>query len=168
MTRYAGREQTLSTNSARVSELVGMAAQDMALVNGGEKIPLSDLKRIREAASAYLDKCAMSGTLPSVRGCAAAIGVTRQALYTAARRNPDGELSQWLEDFSDICGELTMQAALEGVVAAVPAIFTAKARYGWREPAAQVELGRIDPLGPDETNERLLEKYAMYANLDEE
>lgn len=25
-----------------------------------------------------------------------------------------------------------------------------------------------DPLGPDETNERLLEKYAMYANLDEE
>ena len=145
-----------------------MAAKDIALVNKGEKIPLSDLKRIREAASEYLQACSLSGVLPTVRGVAARLGVTRQALYQEARRNPDGELSQWLEDFSDTCGELTMQAALEGTVAAVPAIFVAKARYQWREPAAQVELGRIDPLGPDETNERLLEKYAMYANLDEE
>ena len=52
-----------------------------------------------------------------------------------------------------------MTAAIHGTVSAIPAIFTAKSRYGWREPAAQVEIGRIESIP---TNEELMEKYERY------
>ena len=145
-TKYGGRDQTLSVNAARVSALVDAAADDMALVNKGEKVSLSDIARIQATAEGYLRDCSVAGVLPTVRGCAAKLGVSRQSLYDRANRHPNSEFSRWLEDFSDLCGELTMQAALEGTVAAVPAIFVAKSRYQWREAPAQIELGPINPL----------------------
>ena len=163
--RYAGRSQTLSENAARVSTLVSMAASDMERATGGEKIPLNDLDRVRETSTAYLRECADNGVLPTVRGCAARLGCSRQALYDIVKRRPDGEFARWLEDFSDVCGELTMAAALEGTVAAVPAIFTAKARYSWREAPAQLEVGPINPLTgtsgePGELADAIAAKYS--------
>jgi hypothetical protein len=165
--RYTGRDQTLSVNTSRISALVDQAADEMALAAEGEKVPLDDIARIKEASEKYLRTCAAQGTLPTVRGVAAQLGYTRQGLYFRAKSHPESEFANWLEDFSDACAELTMAAALEGSVAAVPAIFVTKARYQWREPAAQVELGRIDPLGPEVSNEALAAKYEAYMNLDE-
>lgn len=162
--KYTGRAQTMSTNTARASELVSMAADDMELVNsGGQKIPLSDVKRIREIAAEFFRECADRGTMPNVRGLAARLGCTRQALYYQAKQHPDSDFARWLEDFSDACGEVMMAAAVEGVISPVPAIFTAKARYQWRDTIT-IETPSRDPLGPqidpDALAEQLAEKYA--------
>ena len=157
--RYEGRDQTLSANAARVSSLVEMAADDMALTNG-EKVPLSDAQKVRTYGEKYLRECATNAVLPTVRGCAAKLGVTRQALYFFAGKHPNSEFAHWLEDFSDLCGELTMQAAMEGSVAAIPAIFVAKSRYQWREAPAQIEFGRMDrepDVDEDELRKRIIE-----------
>ena len=123
------------------------------------KTPLRDLERVREVATEYLAECAQTGTMPTVRGCAARLGVTRYALYDYAKHHAGSEFSAWLEDFSDACGEVMMAAAMQGSVSPVPAIFTAKARHGWREAPLQVEFGRLDPqaeVDEDELRQRIM------------
>lgn len=117
----------------------------MANDTSREKVPLGDIKRVRQTASAYLTECAETGTMPTVRGCAARLGLTRGAIYDYVRKHPGGELAKWLEDFSDVCGEVMMTAAMQGTVSPVPAIFVAKSRYSWREAPVQIELGKTEP-----------------------
>ena len=162
---YKGKQQTIAANTARVSEIVKSVADDMERTRTGEKVPLSDMERIKAIATDYMRECAATGNLPSVRGCAARLGVSRQSLYDYRRSHENSAFSKWLEDFSDVCGETMMAAALEGAVAPVPAIFVAKSRYKWRETPQQVELGRIDPLlsdnnrSADEIAAEIAEKY---------
>jgi len=163
--RYTGRNQTLTSNAERVSALVEMAAEGMTKANSTEKVPLSDMARVRSTAEAYVRSCSLIGTLPTVRGCASMMGLSRQALYDAAKQRPGSEFSKWLEDFSDMCGELTMQAAMEGTVAAVPAIFVAKSRYGFREEPTRLEIGRIDSITGSDTQEAAIEIATKYAEL---
>lgn len=159
--QYSGRQQTISANTSALCELVAQAADELRLAIRGEKVPLCDLERVQQRAEAYLEKCAKIGTLPTVRGMASRLGVSRQALYDYAQRHPGSGFDLWLKDFSDLCGELTMQAALAGTVSAIPAIFTCKARFGWKEPAARVELGAASPLGDLTPTDELMQKYSF-------
>ena len=165
--KYAGKGQTLQANTTRVSELLGAVADDMERTRTGEKVPLSDLERVKSVAAAYMRECAVTGKLPSVRGCAARLGVSRQSLYDYRKAHENSAFSKWLEDFSDLCGEVMMQAAVEGAVQAVPAIFIAKSRYQWREAPQQIELGRINPLAEDgrDTDEIAVEIASKYREL---
>lgn len=155
---YAGREQTISVNSARTSQIVGRAADEMARANAIEKIPLSDLARVKESAEAYLDECQKSGFLPTVRGMAARLGLSRNSVYDYQRHHPDSEFSKFLDDFSDLCAELTISAALEGSANPVVAIFLAKARANWRD-SITIETPVHDPLGPKVSVEEIMERY---------
>lgn len=155
LTQYAGRGQTLATNAARTAAIVGNVAREMAMVNSGDKIPLKNLELVKEAALNYLRTCAETGTLPTVRGCAAWCGVTRGAFYEYGRNHP--EFQSWLESFSDICAEVLMQSALEGTSAAVPAIFVCKSRYGWKE---NEEPQLKDDALPKRDVKEIIEKYA--------
>ena len=158
---YGGKGQTMEINARGVSAIVADTAANMRLSFTGERVPLNDIRRVIDTATDYLDVCAQAGILPTVRGVAAYLGLSRQALYDAAARNPDGALAKWLEDFSDVCGEAVMQAAMAGVVAPVPAIFTTKARYGWREPPAQYEIAakQVGPLGEEADPSEIAAKY---------
>ena len=149
---YGGKEQTLAATVARVSSIVGSAADDLERTTSGEKVPLNDDQRVQEVTLKYLRECSTLGVLPTVRGVAARLGVSRQALYDHNKRHPGSTFAKWLEDFSDLCGELTAQAAIEGVAAAVPSIFVLKSRYSWREAPAQLEIGRLNPLNEDGRN----------------
>lgn len=165
--KYGGRTQTLTENTARVSALVSMAAEDMQRANTGEKVPLGDLERVSAVSLDYLRECSENGTLPTVRGCAARLGVSRIALYEYAKAHPNGGFSKWLEDYSDFCGEICAAAALEGTISAVPAIFVLKSRFQWREAPAQLELGRIDPMANDgrDADELAAEIATKYGEL---
>ncbi len=156
---YTGREQTMSANTEKNAEIIATAAREMHLSTRPEKVSLRDIDRVKSVSVEYLDECAATGVLPTVRGVAARLGISRTAIYNYAGDHPGTEFSKWLEDFSDLCGEITMTAAIHGTVAAIPAIFVAKSRYQWREPAAQVEIGRIESIP---TNEELMEKYERY------
>lgn len=163
-----GREQALTANASKVGDIVAQAAYGMSLAKGGEKAPLSDMNRVKDYAQAYLTECAEKGTLPTVRGCAARLGVTRNAFYDRAKRHPNSEFALWLEDFSDLCGEVMMQAALEGTVSPVPAIFIAKSRYHWREAPQQIEFGRIGQMGAEPDEYELRRRIAGDVVLDED
>ncbi len=165
---YAGRNQTLTANTEQNAQLIAQAAREMAMTNDAsrEKVPLRDLERVKRTASAYLDECAQTGTMPTVRGCAARLGVTRFALYDFERHHPGSEFSAWLQDFSDMCGEVMMAAAMQGSVSPVPAIFTAKARYSWREAPVQVELQASNAIGPTLSEEELRKRIVEDVVID--
>ena len=158
--QYAGRSQTVAANVARASELISVAAQELRLADRPEKVPLKDLERVKKTATAYVDECAASGVLPTVRGVAARLGVSRRAIYDYAAHHKGSEFDGWLQDFSDLCAELIMNLANEGVIAAVPAIFVTKARYGWRDQPVQIEVVQNNPLGPTVDPEDIATKYA--------
>lgn len=167
--RYQGRGQTLEANQGAIAQIMGRAADELARANAAEKIPLARLDKIKEVAAAYLDECAEKGMLPTVRGCAARCGLSRFAFYGYQREHPESEFALWLEDFSDLCAEITMQAAAMGAVKEVSAIFIAKARAGWREQPTQLELMPFDNrrrYGQSMSTEELAEKYSTLIELD--
>ena len=159
-TKYQGRSQTQLANTDGIGALMETAAAEYASSNSGRQIPLSDLNAVKQAAVDYMRECAERGALPSVRGIAARLGCTRQALYQHAKRQPGGGFALWLEDFSDACAEATMAAAMAGNVREVSAIFTAKARYQWREAPQQIEIGQLNPLTDSQTTTEIAARYA--------
>ncbi len=160
---YRGRAQTLATNADCVGRISARAADELIRANATEKVPLHRLDKIKEVAIEYLKECSETGLPPSVRGVAARLGLSRGALYDYKRHHPDGEFSAWLDDFSDLCAEIVMQAAVMGAYKEASAIFTAKARASWAE-VAQVELtySNKQRFGEGLTTEEIAEKYAAY------
>lgn len=160
--KYAGRTQTIAANSDSISDIVSRAALDMARAQSVEKVSLQDVDRIRKVGLEYLNQCAELGCLPSVRGVASRIGTTRQAIYDYASNHVGGALDLWLRDFSDICAELTMEAAMAGSIKEVSAIFTTKSRFGWRD-TDRIEIGQIPTLidrdNAEETAKLIAAKY---------
>ena len=144
VTRYAGREQTQLANADGVGALVARTALEYELAGGADKVPLNDIAAIRRTATEYLQSCADAGVLPTVRGVASRLGDSRAGLYDHAKKRPGGAFDEWLQDFSDCCAEATMQAAMTGNVKEVSAIFTTKARFGWKELPTQIELGPLN------------------------
>ena len=133
ITKYSGRNQTLAANADSITEIVTRAAKDAERMNHGERISLEDVDRIQEISVKYLHEAAAGGFLPSVVGMASRLGMTRQNLYAYAKSHPDSPFDLWLQSFSDVCGECMMEAAMRGSIKEVSAIFTAKARYSWRD-----------------------------------
>lgn len=160
--KYEGRDQTLQTNTSRIGALVSVAANGLRNINDSAdrvRVSLSNIEIVQQAADEYLQECAAMGVLPTVRGVAGKLGLTRQSLYHYAKHYPDSPFARWLEEFSDLCGELTMAAALEGNVNVVAAIFTAKARFGWRDTISIETPNTDDPLGPRSDPKALVAKY---------
>ena len=162
----------MTVNADAVGQIVGRAADEIARANAAEKVPLHRLDKIREVAAEYLAECSEKAMLPTVRGMAARLGTSRNALYDYQRHHPESEFSDWLEDFSDGCAEITMQAAAAGAIKEVSAIFICKARAGWREQPTQLELmthyDNRRRFGEGLTTEELTEKYSTLIELDGE
>ncbi len=140
----------------------------MQMVNdvSREKVPLSNINKVRAVASEYLQECAESGTLPTVSGCAARLGVGRSALYRYREYNPDSDFARWLEDFSGTCGELMIMASMEGAINPVPAIFFTKTRMGWRESPVEIELRANNPIGGTVDEDELKRRIAADVVID--
>ena len=166
--KYQGRGQTQLANADGIAALMATAADEYSQSNGGEQIALTDINAVKRAAVEYMRDCAERGSLPTVRGIAARLGCTRQALYAQAKRHPGGALALWLEDFSDACAEATMAAAMAGNVREVSAIFTAKSRYQWREAPAQLEIGQLTSVTGADTQEAAAEIAVKYLELPED
>ena len=162
-TKYTGKQQTITANTARASELVARASAEMALANRPEadRVPLRELGRIKAVAAEYLNDCAANGFLPTVRGLASWLGYSRSALYKHSEAYPNSDFAEYLRDFSDLCGEITLSAANENLINVVGGIFTAKSRFGFKEQPTQLEIVQNNiPIGPALTPEEIAAKYA--------
>jgi len=150
------KQEASELNKAAISDLVSAAADGMDRIASAEKVSLSDVETVRTVTRLYMRHCAATSMLPTMSGLAGALGYTRQGIYIYIKRHPESETAHWLQDFSDKCGEIMMQAALSGNVSAIPAIFTAKARYGWKEDEQPVMVE--DDTGTLTARE-IMEKY---------
>ena len=156
--KYLGRGQTLEMNQSLITETVSTAARQMQESSDESKrIPLTDLASVRRIAQEYLALCAGKSQLPTVTGLAARLGRSRSSLY----KERNNAFHEFLEDFSDICGETLSQSMLYGGVAAVPGIFVLKSRYQWREAPITIETAApIGPLVQELSPEQIAEKYS--------
>ena len=159
----------MAANTEQNSQLIAQAARELAMANDPtrEKVSLWHVERVRSVAGEYLDECAQTGTMPTVRGCAARLGLTRNALYNFAERHPGSEFSEWLQDFSDLCGEVMMAAAMQGSLSAMPCIFVAKSRHGYREAPVQIELQANSAVGVNLPEEELRKRIAESVVVDD-
>ena len=156
---YGGRGQTAEVNRQLVCEIVGdMVEQMIQTTDESRRFPLSDIDSVERVAREYVSACARKGRLPTVSGLAAALGRHRTTLYKYADEHKG--FSDWLLDFSDRCGECASEAAMCGARAAIPTIFSLKARHGWKDIIA------VEPIQPkngitDEDAAALAAKYSM-------
>lgn len=146
------RREMLEANKDSVSALVGQLASQLEQNEIEQrKISLNDTERVKDISLLYIRSCQASGCVPNLAGVALALGISRRALEYFKTRNPDHETSKWFNLLKEQFGETLMQAALDGAVAPIPAIFMAKANYGWRddpEPEVQNNDGQ-EELSPD-------------------
>lgn len=149
------RRELLEANKATVQNIVDgllcQLRQNEEDARNGVKISLRDTQRVKDISLQYIESCKISGTLPTVTGVALALGITTDAIVKFRSRNPDHETTKWFMSLTENFGQIMMQAALDGAVAPVPAIFTAKARYGWRDdPEPEVkDNSDTEELSPD-------------------
>lgn len=154
------KSETLEANQQGIGRVVGAMAQTLEQANDASRqFDLSDSEKLNQASIAYVKACAAAGLLPSVSGLAGALGRSRTGLYEYGKVHADFQV--WLENYSDLCAETAISAALNGSAQAVPAIFLAKARYQWRD-SVTLEIGRPEsPLGEVQDPDAIAAKYEM-------
>ena len=148
---FKKRREMLEANKDTVSNLIGNLADRLEEAEIREKINLRDVNTVKAQAMRYIRSCQISGVLPTMAGLALAFGVAAETLSRFMSAHPEEESAKWLIVVKQQFGDLVNQSALNGAVAPIPAIFTLKANYGWRddpEPEVQNNDGRED-LTPD-------------------
>lgn len=148
---FKKRREMLEANKDTVSNLIGNLADRLEEAEFTEKINLRDVNMVKAQAMRYIRSCQISGVLPTMAGLALAFGIAAETLSRFMSGHPEEESAKWLRVVKQQFGDLVNQSALNGAVAPIPAIFTLKANYGWRddpEPEVQNNDGRED-LTPD-------------------
>ncbi len=152
-----GRQDTIVANRALVTQIVVMGADGLRKMANGERASLHDTAAVKEATARYLEECAKAGVMPGMAGLSAELGYSRQNVYHYIKKHPESDTTKWLKAVSDYFGEMMMTGALSGAVSAIPAIFTAKSRFGWREDEEPIFK---DTTMPEPTPEEIAEKWA--------
>lgn len=155
---YQGEREKASEEA--ISAIVSQMAEEMrGQAENAGRVSLRDTDTVKELSIRYLDVCAECGTLPSVRGLGAAMGMTRGALYEFCRTHPGHETSVWLAEFDEVCAESTMAAAMGNFINPITAIFITKARHNWRDTISVEAKVPESPLGAPADVEAIAEKY---------
>ena len=154
------KAETLEANQQGIGRAVLAMARTMEQgSDASRQFDLSDFQQLNKVAIAYTRACALAGSLPSVSGLAGALGRSRTGLYEYGKVH--APFREWLQDYSDLCAEAAISAAIEGSAQAVPAIFLAKARAGWKDnDPVELRIGRADtPLGEAADPATIAAKY---------
>ena len=131
--KKSDRRAYIEANKEEISTLVGALANRIEASQRKPKVDLRDTERVKEITLQYIRACSVSGTLPTIAGTCLALGVHADSVRAFRMRNPTHETSKWFVELRNQFGELLSQAALQGDVSPVPAIFTLKARYMWND-----------------------------------
>lgn len=140
-----------------------LEGQENAFANKKNMIykPHEVFKQINE----YLEVCETVRKPPDMTGLAKKFGITRDSLYSYIRTHPDTESTRLIRMFEDTCTEAMTLCALGNNVNPIVAIFTLKARYGFKE-ASEVLVTPNNPMGELKTPEEIAEKYSYLPAAD--
>ena len=151
------RREIIESNKAEISALVADFANRLEDQEKQKtKVSLRDTERVKQITLNYVRSCQITGTLPTISGIALACGYAPDSFRNYMLRNPDSETTKWIREMKSHFAELLNQASLAGNVAAIPAIFTLKASYGWND---QPEPEAIDNTGDDLSADAVAAKY---------
>lgn len=123
--------------------------------------PIEVFEQIKE----YFDVCVAVRKPPDMTGLAKKFGITRDALYSYMRTHPDTETTSMIKMFEDSCTEAMTRCAYENSINPIVAIFTLKARYGFKE-ASEVLVTNNNPMGELKAPEEIAEKYSYLPAAD--
>lgn len=149
--KYSRRE-IMESHKDQISDLVGDLADRLEEAERTKrKVYLQDIDTVKDISLRYIRSCQITGTLPTLSGLALALGVNTDALFRFIRVHSETESGRWFLELKSQFANILNQSALDGSVAPIPAIFTLKASYGWRddpEPEVRNNDGQED-LTPD-------------------
>jgi len=147
--KYSRRE-IIEANKDTISAIVGNLADRLEEAEVREKINLRDVNAVKAQTMKYLRSCQISGVLPTMTGLSLALGLSNEYLSAFMAKHQEEETAKWLRLVKQHFGDLLGQSALEGSVAPIPAIFTLKANYGWRDdPEPEAQNNDEEELPPD-------------------
>ena len=132
--KKASRREVIEANKDTISSLVGNLADRLEEAERYEnKISLRDAEAVKDITLRYLRSCQMSGVMPSLAGVALAIGVAPETLSRFMKNNAETDSGKWFWMVKSHFADIINQASMDGVIQPIPAIFTLKASYGWRD-----------------------------------
>ncbi|MBO4419662.1 MAG: hypothetical protein J5789_07560 [Oscillospiraceae bacterium] len=152
----------------RISDLVRTGTAELArIADGTQAVNLTDTDTVKRRTMIYLRACEEVATIPSMSGLARSFGLSTEALNKHRRQKPNSETSVWLEICHDAFADMMAESALRGTVQPVVAIFTLKARSGWRDTLTIEQAPINNPLGDSRSQEELLNEYLNEYTIDE-
>lgn len=150
--KKAARREVIEANKDTISALVGNLADRLEeSEQRKDRISMYDTEAVKDITLHYIRSCQISGVVPTMSGIALAIGMAPDSMSNFMRNHRDSETAKWLFKCKQMFADILNQASLDGAVAPIPAIFTLKANYGWRddpEPEVQNNDGQ-EELTPD-------------------
>lgn len=154
--------QKLAKKGAQYSEVsaeIKAAAIRAALLEGQalrkrhpDKVDISNLAALQEAAEQYENSCAAVGVIPSFIGLCAVLNVSRQWLYEYCSKNPNSDTARYLDTLRHQWAATRQQLAELRLTSEAVSIFMLKnAKLGLTDKA-EVEISQ-GPAHPWETIE---------------
>lgn len=90
------------------------------------KVDLRHTDEVRAQADAYLEACEQTGTVPTLLGLSAALGVSRSRVYYFCQQNPNHETAMFIETFRTVSAAVIAQGALSRTLDNSTSIFLLK------------------------------------------
>ncbi len=128
------KAESMEVSDAKITDIVTMASEELAkLADAGEKLSLFDTQTIKRRTVLYLRSCADTSSMPSFNALCRSFGYSREGVRRFMQEHPNHDTTLWLSITHDSIADAMAEAALRNAVNNITAIFTLKARDGWRD-----------------------------------
>ena len=134
------------------------------------KVDLNDTDAVQLQTDEYLRACEMTGTIPTLLGLSASLGISRQRVYKFIQQNERHPTAEFLESFRTAAAAVLAQGALTRTLDNSTSIFLLK-NSGQNladRHETELEVKPYNPLGPELTAEEIREKWKDIIVIDDD
>lgn len=154
---------TLSTSNLSRVDVVAQHADEAleALIAyddyGAKPVKPNDLETIRIRCRDYIKECRDTGNLPRITGLAARLGVTRSKLNHWLKDSNYPDTQEYLNFVKSLFADIMEQAALDGSVDKIMAMFLLKSTHEYQEATKVIVEPQPSPYGEELSDEEIAE-----------
>ena len=121
-------ENRLNVDMKPIMKITGTQVYN-ALSGKIEKISLDDLQKVKRKALSYMNACLECNTIPNHTGLCRALGHSRNSIYNHMSRNPDSEVTEYLQLCKDAFSEILDTAGLTNSANPIMCMFLLKVHH---------------------------------------